>query len=72
MGEQWSGAWPHESGQTSPMSSGATPPLPLGAYRNRRFKNRRKDPFFHQIPGCNLAPELEQGLGRQRRKATAM
>lgn len=38
MGEQWSGAWPHESGQTSPMSSGATPPLPLGAYRNRRFK----------------------------------
>lgn len=42
MGEQRSGSWPHESGQTSPMSSVATPPLPLGGYRNRRSKTGEK------------------------------
>lgn len=30
----------------------------------------QKDPFFHQIPGCNLAPS-EQVTERERIKATA-
>lgn len=41
-----------------------------GILQKQEIQNSRKDPFFHQIPGCNLAPS-EQGVERERRKATA-
>lgn len=40
--EQWSRSWTHKSGQTSPMSGGGTPPLPMGAYRNGRSRKAEK------------------------------
>lgn len=41
-----------------------------GSPQKQEIANSRKDPFFYQIPACNLAPS-EQGVERERRKATA-
>lgn len=41
-----------------------------GSLQKQEIQNSRKDPFFYQIPACNLAPS-EQGVERQRRKAAA-
>lgn len=49
------------------MSAGVTPPLPMGTWRNGRSKNSRKDPFFPQIPGCNLVPQKWVEGGRKER-----
>lgn len=41
-----------------------------GILQKQEIQDSRKDPFFYQIPGCNLAPS-GQGIGRERRKAAA-
>lgn len=40
-----------------------------GSVQKQEIQNSRKDPFFYQIPACNLAPS-ERGVERERRKAT--
>lgn len=43
----------------------------LGSLQKQEIQNSRKDPFFYQIPACNLAPP-ERGIESERRKARAM
>lgn len=67
-------AWPEQwsCGQNSPKERWATGhPTPApGSWQKQEIQNSRKDPFFYQIPGCNLAPS-SQGTERGRRKAAA-
>lgn len=36
-----------------------------GSLQKQEIQNSRKDPFFYQIPACNLAPS-KQGVERER------
>lgn len=45
---------------------------PLGRRQKQEMQNRRKDPFFQQIPDCNLAPPSRVYRGGEEKAREAI
>lgn len=71
----------HHAGQERVRSEGLErvpgqrslrPSPPLRRLQKQEMQSRRKDPFFQQIPGCNLAPQSGLYRGKEEKGGEAI